>query len=58
MGNQKNRNEVHLTDEVLAILKGKADRESRSLKNYMEKVLTAHADKIKSRQAGNSTIKS
>lgn len=42
MNNEKNRNEVNLPDDVLAILKQKADRDGRSLKNYLEKILIKH----------------
>ena len=50
MSNEKNRNEVNLTDTVRNILAEQAKKDSRSLKNYMEKVLTAHAGKIKSKE--------
>lgn len=40
----KNRNEVHLTDEILKLLQKKADKEGRSLKNYMEYILIKEAN--------------
>lgn len=43
MNNEKNRNEINLSTEVLAILKEKASKDNRSLKNYLEKILTKHA---------------
>jgi len=36
----KKRKEVHLTQEVIDKLQKKADKAQRSLKNYMEWVLT------------------
>ena len=50
MSNEKNRNEVNLPNDVLAILKEKAERDGRSLKNYLEKILIKHTQgfKIKS----------
>ena len=33
------RKEIHLTQEVIDKLQEKADKDDRSLKNYMEKVL-------------------
>jgi predicted transcriptional regulator len=47
MSNGKNRNEVNLSDEVLRVLQELADKDGRSLKNYMEKVLTKHAERTK-----------
>ena len=47
MSNEKNRNEVNLTDSVRQILTEQAKKDGRSLKNYMEKVLIKHSEKIK-----------
>ena len=48
MSNEKNRNEVNLTTEALDTLKAQAQKDGRSLKNYIERVLIKHADKIRS----------
>jgi len=47
MSNGKNRNEVNLSDEVLRVLQELADKDGRSLKNYMEKVLIKHSERAK-----------
>ena len=41
----KQRKEITLSDEVLSTLQEKADKDGRSLKNYMEKVLIDAAAK-------------
>ena len=38
------RKEVHLTKEVIESLQNKADKDDRSLMNYMQKVLIDHAN--------------
>ncbi len=43
----KNRREVHLTQDVLDILQRQAEVEFRSLKNLMENVLIAYARTLK-----------
>lgn len=43
---EKIRKDLHLSAEVVAILQKAADKESRTLKNYMEKVLIKHSEKI------------
>lgn len=40
-----NRNEVHLSDEILEILTNLAKKDGRKLKNYLEKVLIRHAER-------------
>lgn len=47
MNNEKNRNEVNLPVEVIEILKSMADKDGRSLKNYMEKILIKHSERVK-----------
>lgn len=47
MSTEKNRNEVNLPDAVIEILKKMADKDGRSLKNYMEKILIRHSEKVK-----------
>ena len=47
MKSDKIRKDIHLSNEVIEILTAAADKESRKLKNYMEKVLIKHSDKIK-----------
>lgn len=44
----KNRKEVHLTQDVLNILQRKADEDGRSLKNLMETILIKYAKQINS----------
>lgn len=44
---KKNRHEVNLDDEILDILTNLAEKDSRKLKNYMEKILTKHAERYK-----------
>lgn len=39
------RKEVYLTEQVVNVLKKKADKQKRSLKNYMEQVLIKDAEK-------------
>lgn len=41
----KIRKEVKLTQESIDKLQAKADKDERSLKNYMEKVLIDHANR-------------
>jgi len=41
----KLRKEAHLTQEVIDKLQEKADKDGRSLKNYMEWVLTENSKK-------------
>lgn len=43
---EKIRKDIHLSDEVVKILQNAADKESRTLKNYMEKILIKHSEKI------------
>ena len=38
------RKEVHLTKEVIESLQRKADKDGRSLKSYMERILIDHAN--------------
>lgn len=47
MNNEKNRNEVNLDSETLLVLKEQAEKDRRSLKSYLEKVLTKHAERCK-----------
>ncbi len=47
MNNEKNRNEVNLPTDTLDILKRQAEKDGRSLKNYLEKVLIKHADRFR-----------
>lgn len=47
MKSEKIRKDIHLSDEVIETLQAAADKESRTLKNYMEKVLTKHSEKVK-----------
>lgn len=51
MNNEKNRNEVNLSTDTLDILKKQAEKDGRSLKNYLEKVLTKHADRFRPKSA-------
>jgi len=44
MAQVKNRKEVTLDDQTMAILKMKAAKEGRNLKNYMEQVLKEKAN--------------
>lgn len=44
-----NRNEVNLPDEILEILRNLALKDNRKLKNYLEKVLTKHAERHKAK---------
>lgn len=46
MENEKIRKEIHLTQNVVDALQTQADKDGRSLKNYMEQVLIQHS-KIK-----------
>lgn len=41
----KQRKEVLLTETVIYNLQNKADKDGRSLKNYMEKVLTKESER-------------
>ena len=41
----KQRKEVLLTETVINNLQGKADKDGRSLKNYMEKVLIKESER-------------
>lgn len=47
MNNEKSRNEVNLPVDVIEILKSMADKDGRSLKNYMEKILIKHSERVK-----------
>lgn len=47
MVSEKIRKDVTLPNDVLEILQKAADKELRSLKSYMEKVLIKHSDRIK-----------
>lgn len=47
MKSDKIRKDIHLPEEVIEMLQAAADKESRTLKNYMEKVLIKHSEKIK-----------
>ncbi len=47
MNKDKLRKDIHLPEEVVEKLEKMAEKESRSLKNYMEKVLTKHSEKLK-----------
>lgn len=47
MNKDKLRKDIHLSEDVISKLEKMAEKESRSLKNYMEKVLIKHAEKIK-----------
>lgn len=47
MKSEKIRKDIHLSEEVLEILQAAADKESRTVKNYIEKVLINHSGKIK-----------
>lgn len=47
MKSEKIRKDIHLSNEVIEILQAAADKELRSLKSYMEKVLIKHSDRIK-----------
>jgi hypothetical protein len=53
MNNEKNRNEVNLPIDTLDILKAQAEKDGRSLKNYLEKVLIKHADRFRAKQASD-----
>lgn len=44
---EKIRKDINLSNEVVEILQAAAEKESRTLKNYMEKVLIKHSEKIK-----------
>lgn len=47
MKSEKIRKDVHLSPEVMNKLQILADKESRKLKNYIEKVLIKHSEKVK-----------
>jgi hypothetical protein len=47
MNNGKMRKDVHLDQQVVEKLESAAKKEGRKLKNYMEKVLIKHSEKIK-----------
>lgn len=47
MKSEKIRKDIHLSNEVIEILQIAADKESRTLKNYIEKVLINHSGKVK-----------
>lgn len=47
MKSEKIRKDIHLSEEAIEMLQLAADKESRSLKNYIEKLLVKQADKIK-----------
>jgi hypothetical protein len=47
MKSEKIRKDIHLSEEAISILQAAADKESRTLKNYIEKILVKHSDKIK-----------
>lgn len=47
MTSEKTRKDIHLLPGVIQILQAAADKESRTLKNYMEKVLVKHSEKVK-----------
>lgn len=47
MKSEKIRKDIHLNDDVIEMLQAAADKESRTLKNYIEKVLIKHSEKIK-----------
>ncbi len=46
MNTTKNRKEVSLDTQTLAILQIQADRDGRKLKNYMEKILREKANEF------------
>ena len=46
MKSDKIRKDIHLEPTVIGILQAAADKESRTLKNYIEKVLIKHSEKI------------
>ena len=46
-GSDTIRKEVHLLPDVIKALQELADKEKRSLKNYMEMILENHLKKIK-----------
>ena len=39
----KIRKEVHLTQDIIDVLQKQADKEVRTLKNYMESILIQHS---------------
>jgi len=47
MKSEKIRKDIHLSNDVIEILQAAADKELRTLKSYMEKVLIKHSDRIK-----------
>lgn len=47
MKSEKIRKDIHLSEDVIEVLQKAADKESRTLKNYMEKVLVKHSEKVK-----------
>lgn len=47
MTSEKIRKDIHLPIEAIEMLQVAADKESRSLKNYMEKLLIKQSDRIK-----------
>ena len=47
MKSEKIRKDVTLPNEVLEILQKAADKEIRSLKSYMERILIKHSERIK-----------
>lgn len=47
MSTEKIRKDIHLSQDVIDKLQAAADKENRTLKNYMEKVLIKHSDKLK-----------
>ncbi len=47
MNTGKQRKDIHLLPEVIEKLELAAAKEGRKLKNYMEKVLIKHSEKIK-----------
>ena len=51
MSTVKQRKDIHLSPEVIEKLEAAATKEGRKLKNYMEKVLTKHSEKLKDAKA-------
>lgn len=46
MSTEKIRKDIHLPATVVEKLQVAADKENRTIKNYMEKVLIKHSDKL------------
>lgn len=47
MKSEKIRKDIHLPEDAIKLLQLAADKESRTLKNYMEKILIKQSDRIK-----------